>query len=113
MDGQRYPRHRSLLIYEEKDYFEQYEDIKLFFFKDYVEERILNPPISHPNMKTKYPIGILGLRYQLGHITSEKLQLFVENGFDPDNARLFSMKLTKREIELINDGNKLIEVKVI
>ena len=41
------------------------------------------------------------------------IQLFHEYGIDPDNARLFVILNRRREIELISDGKKLIEVKVI
>ena len=64
-------------------------------------------------MKTKYPIEILDLRHQSDHLTPRKIQLFHEHGTDPDNARLFIILIRRREIELISDGNKLIEVKVI
>ena len=64
-------------------------------------------------MKTKYPIEIIDLKHQSDHITLKKIQLFHEYGTDPDNARLFIILIRRREIELISDGNKLIEVKVI
>ena len=64
-------------------------------------------------MKTKYPIEIIDLRYQSDHITTKKIQLFLENGADPENARFFLIIIRRREIELISDGSKLIEVKVI
>ena len=64
-------------------------------------------------MKTKYPIEIIDLRHQSDHITPKKIQLFHENGTDPDNAGLFIILIRCREIELISDGNKLIEVRVI
>ena len=64
-------------------------------------------------MKTKYPIEIIDLRHQSDHITLKKIQLFHECGTDPDNARMFAILIGRREIELISDGNKLIEVKVI
>ena len=98
--------------YEENAYIEQYKDLKLLF-KEYIGEPILKPFISHPDMKTKHPIGILDLGHQPDHITPKKIQLFQEYGADPDNARLFLILIRRREIELISDGNKLIEVKVI
>ena len=64
-------------------------------------------------MKTKYPIEIIDLRHQSDYITPKKIQLFHEYGINPDNARLFLILIRRREIELISDGNKLIEVKVI
>ena len=54
-------------------------------------------------MKTKHSIGIIDLRHQLGHITSERIQLLREYGTDPDNVRLFLILIKRREIELISD----------
>ena len=93
------------------DYIDQYRDL-ILFFKEVIGEPILNPLISYPDMKTKYPIEITDLRHQHDHITSKRIQLFQEYGTDPDNARLFLILIKRREIELISDGNKLIQVKV-
>ena len=112
IDGQRYPRDSSLMNYEQNDYIEQYKDLKLFF-KEYIGESLLSPFISYPDMKTKYPIEIIDLRHQADHITPKKIQLFLEYGDDPDNARFFLILIRRREIELISDGNKLIEIKII
>ena len=112
IDGQRYPRDSVLLNYEENDYIQQYKDLKLFY-REYIGEPILNPFISYTDMKTKYPIEIIDLRHQSDHITPKKIQLFNEYGTDPDNARLFIILIRRREIELISDGNKLVEIKVI
>ena len=112
IDGQRYPRDSVLIYFEENDYVQQYKDLKLFW-KEYIGEPILNPFISYTDMKTKYPIEIIDLKHQSDHITPKKIQLFHEYGTDPDNARLFLILIRRREIELISDGNKLIEVKVI
>ena len=64
-------------------------------------------------MKTKYPIGIIDLGHQSDHITPKKIRVFHEYGTDPDNASLFLIIFRPREIELISDGKKLIEVKGI
>ena len=112
IDGQRYPRDSSLMNYDQNDYIEQYKDLKLFF-KEYIGELLLSPFISYPDMKTKYPIEIIDLRHQSDHITPKKIQIFLEYGADPDSARCFLILIRRREIELISDGNKLIEVKVI
>ena len=71
IDDQRYPRDSFLMNYEENDYIQQYKDLKLFW-KDYIGEPILNPLISYPDMKTKYPIEIIDLRHQSEHITPKK-----------------------------------------
>ena len=112
IDGQRYPRDSVLINYEENDYFHQYKDLKLFW-KEYICESILNPLISYPGMKTKNLIKIVDLRHQSDHIIPKKIQIIHEYGTDPDNARLFLILIRPREIELISDGNKLIEVKVV
>ena len=98
--------------YDQNDYIEQYKDLKLFF-KEYNGELLLSPFISYPDMKTKYPIEIIDLRHQSDQITPKKIQLFLEYGADPDSAIFFLILIRRREIELISDGNKLIEVKVI
>ena len=64
-------------------------------------------------MKTKYPNEIIDLRHQPDHITSKQIQLIQEYGTDPDNARLFVTLISRREIEILSDRNKLIEIKVI
>ena len=112
IDGQRFPRDSFPINYEENDYIQQYKDLKVFV-REYIGEPILNPPISYSEMKTKYPIEKIDLRHQSDYITPKKIQLFHEYGTDSDNARLFVILIRRREIELISDGNKLIEVKVI
>ena len=112
IDGQRYPRDSVLTNYAQNDSIDQYRDIKLFY-KEYVGEELLNPFVSYTDMKNKYPIQVIGLRYQADHITPEKIQLFEEYRADPANARLYVILIRRREIEFISDGNKLIEVKVI
>ena len=112
IDGQRYPRDSSLMNYEQNDYIEQCEDLKLVF-KEYIGEELMSPFISYPDMKTKYPIEIIDLRHQSDHITPKQIQLFLEYGANPENARFFLILMRRREIELISDGNKLIEIKVI
>ena len=51
------------------------------------------------------------MRHQPDHITPNKIQLLQNYGTDPDNARLFLLLITRKENELISDGNKLLEVK--
>ena len=55
---------------------------------------------------------MIDLRHQLDHIIRKKIQLFQEYGLDRDNARLFLILIRRREIELISDGIKLIELIV-
>ena len=112
IDSVRYPRDNVLIYYEQNDYIEQYKDLKLFF-KEYIGEELMSPFISYPDMKTKYPIQIVDLRHQPDHISPKKIQLFQEYSADPENAKFYLIVIRRREIELISDGYKLIEVKVI
>ena len=98
--------------YEQNHYIEQYRDLKLFF-KEYIGEQLMSPFISYPDMKTKYLIEIIDLRHQSDHIAPKKTQLFMEHGGDPESARFFLILIRRREIELVSDSNKLIEIKVI
>ena len=112
IDSVRYPRDSVLVNYKQNDYIEPYKDLKLFF-KDYIGEELMSPFLSYPNMKTKYPIQIIDSRHQPDHITPKKIQLFQEYTADPENAKFYLIVIRRREIELLSDGNKLIEVKVI
>ena len=64
-------------------------------------------------MKNFYLIQVIDLRFQVDHITPKKIQLFEEFSEDPDNERLFNILIRHRPIEIISDGKKIIEVKVI
>ena len=115
IDGVRFPRDGVITDYDLNDYLDQYKDLKLFY-KEYVGEPLLNPLISYTDMKNKYPIQVIDLRFQVDHITPKKIQLFEEyrevDPPNPPNARLYVILIRRREIEMISDGNKLIEVKV-
>ena len=112
IDGIRYPKDGVLINYEENSYLDQYRDLKLFY-KEYVGEDLMNPYISYSDMKYFYPIQITDLRYQIDHLSPKKIQLFMEFSEDPANERLFIILVRHRQIEMISDGNKIIEVKVI
>ena len=112
IDNIRYPRDGVLINYGENDYIDQYKDLKLIF-REYVGEELLNPFVSYPDMRNKYPIQVIDLKYQTDHITPLKIQLFEEYRGNPNHARLYVILIRRREIEFISDGNKLIEVKVI
>ena len=112
IDSIRYPRDSVLRNYEQNDYIEKYKDLNLFS-KEFVGEPILSPFISYPNLKTKYPIEIIDLRHQTDHIKPKKIQLFLEYSAHPENAKFYLIIIIRREIELISDGNKLMEVKFI
>ena len=63
-------------------------------------------------MKNFYPFQVTGLRFQVDQITPQKIQLFEEFSQDPDTERLFIILIRHRQIEVISDGNKIIEVKI-
>ena len=73
----------------------------------------MNPYISYSDKKYFYPIQITDLRYQIDHLSPKKIQLIMEFSEDPANERLFIILVRHRQIEMISDGNKIIEVKVI
>ena len=75
VDGQRSPRDGVSIKYTEYDFIDQYRDLKRLFH-EYIGEPILNPPISYPDMKTKYSIGIIDLRHQLDHIIPKNFNYF-------------------------------------
>ena len=63
-------------------------------------------------MKTKNPIEIIDLRHQPDHISPKKIQLFQDYSAAPENAEFYLILIRRREMELRNDGNKLIEVEL-
>ena len=75
IDSIRYPRDSVLINYEEKDYIQQKKDLKKCF-KEYIGEPLLNPLISYPDMKTKYPSEIIDPKHQPDHITPKKINYF-------------------------------------
>ena len=111
IDGVRYPKDGVLINFEEYSYLDQYRDLK-FFHKEYVGEVLLQPYISYPDMKYLYPIQITDLRHQFDHLTPKKMQLFEDFSEDPANERLFIILIRHRKVEMISDGNKIIEVKL-
>ena len=112
IDSARYPRDSVLVNGEQNEYIEPYKDLKIFF-KEYIGEELMTPFISYPEMKTKYPIERIDSRHQRDYITPKKTQLFQEYSAGLEDAKFCLILIRRREIELISDGNKLIEVKVI
>ena len=112
IDGVGYPKDGVLISFEENSYLDQYRDLKLFY-KEYVGEELLQLYISYPDMKYLYPIQITVLRHRLDHLTPKKIQLFEEFSEDPANEILFIILVRQRHVEMILDGNKCSEVKVI
>ena len=114
IDGYRYPKESVITNFSENDYLHQYRDLKNFY-QEYVGEQLMNPFISYTDMKNKYPIQVIDLRHPIDHISPKKIQLFEEYKNDPVyvNKRLYVILIRHKQIEMISDGNKFIEVKVI
>ena len=64
-------------------------------------------------MKKFYSIQIIDLRFQVDHIKPKKIPLFEEFSENLDNERLFVILIRHRQIEMISDGQKNIEIKVL
>ena len=75
----------------------------------------MNPFISYFDLKKNYPIQAIYLRFQVDHISPEKIQLFEEFFTDPAIvfARIFVVLVRHRQIEMVSDGNKIMEIKFI
>ena len=71
----KYPRNSVLVNYEQNDYFEQNKDLKIFF-KEFIGEQLMSYFLSYPDMKTKYPFEIIGLKHQADHISPKKFKYF-------------------------------------
>ena len=112
IDGVRYPTDNVNVNYGLNDSVDQYRDVE-FFYKQYVAEELLNPFISYTDMKNKYPMQLIDLRFQLDRINPKKIGLFEEYRGATTNARLFMIIVRHREIEMISDGNKIAGVSVI
>ena len=112
IDGARYPRDGVSTNFEKHSHLDQYRDLKLTY-KEYIGEQLLTLYVSYTDMKCFYPIQVIDLRLQVDHITPKKIRLFEEFCEDSDKERLFILLTRHRQIEMISDGNKIIEVKVI
>ena len=111
-DGACYCRDGISTIFEENSYLDQKRDLQPFN-REYVGEQLLNPYIRYTDMKNFYPVQVIDLRFQVDYITPKKIQLFEKISKNPDSERLFVILIRHRQIEMISDGNKSIEVKVI
>ena len=92
IDGYRYPKESVIINFTENDYLDQYRDLKSFY-QEYVGEQLMNPFLSYTDMKNKYLIQVIDLRYQTDHISPKKIQLFEEYKNDPlyANKRLYGI----------------------
>ena len=107
IDGVRHPRDGVSIDYASNDYVDQYHDLKLIF-KEYLGEALLNPFINYIDMRNRYPIQVIDLRYPVDHINPKKF-----NCINTIDARLFMIVIRQKEIKVISDGNKFTEVTII
>ena len=112
IDDVRYPRDGVIIEYASNDYLGQHEDLKLFQ-KDFIGEELHNPYISYTDMKNKYPIQVLDLRFQVDHIIPRKIQLFEEYRGATNNARLFMIIIRHRKSKMVSDGDKISQNRTI
>ena len=71
MDGYRYPKDAVLANCPEKDFPDQYRDLK-DFYKYYVGKEVMNRFIIYTDMKKKYPIQVIDFKHQVDHKTPKK-----------------------------------------
>ena len=60
-----------------------------------------------------FSFHVIDLRHQVDQLTPKEIQLFEENRNDTGNARIFFTLIRQKQIEMISDGNKTTEFKVI
>ena len=112
INGVRFPRDGVNVDCGLNDYVDQYRALKIFY-KEYVGEELPNPFNTYPDMKNKYPFQLIGLRFQVDHISSKKMKLFEEYRGVINKPRLFIMLIRHGEIKMLSDGNKTTDVSVI
>ena len=112
IDGVCFNKVGVLTIFAENSFLDQYRDSKLFR-KEYVDEEFLQPYKSYRETKHLYPIQVTDFRHQVNHFTPKKIQFFEEFDDDLNVERLFIILVRHRQVEMISDGNKIVEVKVI
>ena len=72
-DGSRYPRDGVSIDYAAIGYIGQYRYPKLFH-KEHVGEELLKPFISYADQRTKHPIQVSDLRFEVDHNNAKKFQ---------------------------------------
>ena len=109
IDGARFTRDGVSIDYASNDYIGHCRDLKLFY-KKYVGEELLHLFVSYTDMKTKYPIQIIDLRFHFDHIIHKKIPLFEHYRGATNIARLCMILNRHREIKMISDGVKITDV---
>ena len=111
-DGVTYPRDRVGIDYASIEYVDQRKDLKLFY-KEYVGEEIPDTFMSFTDLKNKYPLQVIDIRFQVDHFNPKKTEKFEEFGGVIYNVRLFMISIRHRKLKKISDGTKTTEVTVI
>ena len=111
-DGVRYPRDGMSTEYGSNDCLDHYKDIKVFH-KEYVGEELFNLFLCCSDMKIKYLFQVVDLRFQVDHNIPKENQLFEEDRCATFIARLFLILIRHREIEMISNGKKLLELILV
>ena len=92
-------------------------EISNYFFEEYAEEPLLKQFITFADLKIFYPIQIIDLRFQIDRINPEEIQLFEECRGEHDNAhlnaRLFTILISRRELKMVSDRNKITTIEVL
>ena len=107
-----YPSEGVTIDFALNDYVDQYRDLKLVY-KEYVGVELLNPFIIYTDMKTKNPIQVIDLKFQVDRKNSEKDQVFEECRGATNIARLFIILIRHRANKMISDQSKISENNII
>ena len=108
IDGIRYPRNPIDVKNPENIYLDHYKDLTLKTEK-YVGESLLNPFMTHSDLKNFHLIQITDLRFQTYHIIPKKLQFFEKHYETPDYVNFYAVLMKHREIILVSDGKRLLQ----
>ena len=112
INGKRYSRDAIDLDLTKNNNLNQYRYLQTFF-RGNNGEPIIYPFISYTEMKKYYRNQVIDFRFQVDHISPEKIPLFEEYQAAPANARLFVIILEHRRNKKILDGHKNTHVEVI
>ena len=77
------------------------------FYKENVEELLLNLFTKSPSMKNFYPIQFKHLGFQIDHVTPKSIRILKEDNEDPLNTVFFAILLKHRELKMFTGGNKI------
>ena len=111
VDCVRYPKDPIETNFPDNKYLDHCRDLKLFY-EDIIGESIPHPFISYLDMKAYYPIQVIDLRFQIDYITPKKIRLFEEHEETTENTNLYVIIIKHREINMVSDGKKLLELNL-